>query len=142
MSGEETNGESTGKEKQLILVPVDWINPALTDVFHVIDDWRKVMQGETFQETRGNREFLRGTKQKHPVASKATRFLPRNWYDDNWYRQLPDGKRTRLEVMAEHEIPSLVSQHHFPCIHLLISLQPAAPTAGKNKSTQMTATYP
>ena len=62
MSGEETNGKSTGKEKQLISVPVDWINPALTDVFHVIDDWRKVMQGETFQETHGNREFLRGTK--------------------------------------------------------------------------------
>ena len=40
MSDEETDDseDSAGKEKNLISIPVNWINPTLTDIFHIIDD--------------------------------------------------------------------------------------------------------
>lgn len=119
MSGEETDDseDSAGREKILVSIPVDWINPALADIFHVIDDWKSVKDGETFRDARGNRPLARGTKRKRPVNSKPVTGLPRNWYNDMWYRQLHDGKRKLLDATEELSIPSLVSLRRFVLSH-------------------------
>ena len=108
MSDEETD-EVVGREKKLASVPVRWINPALTEVFHVLDDWREVKDGESFQQACGNRELPRGTKCKSPMTLKPIRCLPQNWYDVKWYRSLNDGTGKMLEGLEDHAIPSLVS---------------------------------
>ena len=55
MSGEESDGEASGREKQLVRVPVRWINPELTELFHATDTWKSAVDDEGFLPTHGNR---------------------------------------------------------------------------------------
>jgi len=45
MSGEETDEETTGREKQLVRVPILWIHSELTDLFHTMDTWKSAVNG-------------------------------------------------------------------------------------------------
>jgi hypothetical protein len=121
MSGEETDGESSGREKILVKVPVQWINSELTDLFHAMDTWKSAVNDESFLNTRGNRPFTRVPTLKEPVAGKATKGLPRNWYDDTWYRSQSDPKKFLLNAAPARPIPSLVSLIHFIFLPFLLS---------------------
>jgi len=58
MSGEETDSKVSTQEKQLIRVPVQWINPELTHLFHAMDtQWKAAIDDEGFK-THGNRPFI------------------------------------------------------------------------------------
>ena len=108
MSGEETDGESSRREKQLARVPVRWINPELTRLFHVMDTWKLALADEGFASTRGNRPFARSSTAKESVTGHVTKALPRNWYDDMWYRSQSDAQRLILNTAPVRPILTLV----------------------------------
>lgn len=125
MSGEETDGEVSTREKQLIRVPVRWINPELTRLFHAMDTWKAAVDDEGFK-ARGNRPFIRPSKSKEPATGTVRKGLPRNWYDDSWYRSQSDAKKVLLGAAAQRKIPALVSLICFPPIrNYLCSCTPA-----------------
>ena len=43
------------------------------------------------------------------IQAKAIPHLPRNWYNDMWFRGLLTGQRMVLSMIADVEIPTLVS---------------------------------
>ena len=108
MSGEETDGKVLTQEKQLIRVPVQWINPELRHLFHAMDTWKAAVDDEGFK-TRDNRPFIRPPKSKEPATGTVTKGLPRNWYDNSWYRSQSDAKKVLLGAAAQRKIPVLVS---------------------------------
>jgi hypothetical protein len=109
MSGEDTDGEAPGREKRLLRVPVKWINPELTGLFHVIDTWKSAVQDESFSTPRGNRPLTRLATSKVPVEGHVTKGLPRNWYDETWYKSQSDAKKILLNTLPSRPIPYLVS---------------------------------
>jgi hypothetical protein len=113
MSGEETDNEGPAREKRLVRVPVQWINPDLMHLFHTVDTWKTAVDDEDFR-MRGNRPFTRLSKSKEPASVTATKRLPRNWYNDVWFKSQSDPKKTVLGATAPRPIPSLVS--FFPFI--------------------------
>ena len=109
MSGDETEEESSTREKHLARVPVQWIHPDLTDLFHAMDTWKTAVDNEGFMAPRGNRPILRLPISKTPVVGVATKKLPRNWYNDTWFKSLSDPKKSLLNAGPSRPIPSLVS---------------------------------
>jgi hypothetical protein len=109
MSGEDTDGEPPGREKRLLRVPVKWINPELTGLFHIIDTWKSAVQDESFSTPRGNRPLTRLATSKVPVEGHATKGLPRNWYDETWYKSQSDPKKILLNTLPPRPIPCIVS---------------------------------
>jgi hypothetical protein len=115
MSGEETDEETTGREKQLVRAPILWICSEATDLFHTMDTWKSAVNDEGFMAPRGNRPLPRLLKSKGPVEGTATKRLPRNWYNETWYRSLSDPKKALLNPTPNRPIPSLVSLIYFVC---------------------------
>jgi hypothetical protein len=113
MSGEETDGQISGREKQLVRVPVQWINSELTELFHTMDTWKSAVNDESMVSSRGNRPIARLAKSKEPAVGNAVKGLPRNWYEDIWYKSQSDPKKLMLNVIPTRPIPSLVSLIHF-----------------------------
>lgn len=109
MSGEETDEDAPGREKQLVRVPVKWISSELTELLHAIDAWKSAVDDEGFVPTRGNRPLNRLSASKDPIVGHATEGLPRNWYDDIWYKSQSDAQKILLKTMPPRPIPCLVS---------------------------------
>jgi hypothetical protein len=82
-------------------------------LFHTVDTWKTAVDDEDFR-MRGNRPFTRLSKSKEPASVTATKRLPRNWYNDVWFKSQSDPKKTVLGATAPRPIPSLVS--FFPFI--------------------------
>ena len=117
MSGEDTNDEDiqdSTKEKALIHVPVCWINPQLTEMFHAIDTWKTFEQQELLAggDLCRKRPLKRNCQDKPAVVGTVMRKLPRNWYEDTWFESLPAGQQGKLDVMPFHPIPTLVHRYH------------------------------
>jgi hypothetical protein len=109
MSGEETDDGYSGREKGLVRVPVRWVNPQLMELCHAVDTWRFSINEESFSTPRGNRPLPQLPKSKEPEVGKVTKGLPRNWYDDTWYKSQSDPKKLQLKTAPPRPIPSLVS---------------------------------
>lgn len=110
MSGEETD-KVVGRNRELARVPVEWINPALSDLFTVIDSYDSALQDETFSiGKRGNRELTRVPGSKNAgMTAPPVKGLPRNWYHDTWLRARNPTELILLQVAPSRPIPNLVS---------------------------------
>lgn len=114
MSGEETDDKpiqdpTQDRQKELIRVPVRWINPQLTDMFHVIDSWKGLERQESMAngegDLRGNKPLKRQARSKPAVVGTHKKGLPRNWYDDTWYKSIGPGKQGKLQKKSDRAIP-------------------------------------
>ena len=115
MSGEDTDDEdiqdsTTNQEKALVRVPVRWINPELMEMFHVVNTWKSFKQQELLAggDLRGNKSLKRNHRDKPPAIGTVKRKLPRNWYEDTWFKSLPAGQQGKLNVMPYRPIPTPV----------------------------------
>ena len=57
MSSNETSGEISGQEKQLVRVPVQWINTELTVLFHTMDTWKSAVNEESMRSEEHTSEL-------------------------------------------------------------------------------------
>ena len=117
MSGEDTDDEDiqdSTKEKALVRVPVRWINPELREMFHTVNTWKTFEQQELLAggDLRGNRPLKRNCRDKPAVVGTVKRKLPRNWYEDTWFKSLPAGGQGKLGVTPFHPIPTPVCRYH------------------------------
>ena len=112
MSGEESDGEGSAREKRLIRVPVQWINSELTDMFHTIDTWKSTVNNESMVNPRGNRPLARLPTSKEPAVGTPTRGLPRNWYNETWFRAQSGPQKALLNPGPPRLVPLLVSAIH------------------------------
>jgi len=127
MSGEETESEVSGREKQLVGVPVQWVDHKLTEMCHAVDTWKSAINDQSFSSPRGNRPLTRLPRSKKPVPGKPTKGLPRNWYDDTWFKSQPDSKKLLLNIAAFRRIPTIVSLYISYISTNLLAQQTAAP---------------
>ena len=59
-------------------------------------------------DLRGNRPLKRNHRDKPQVVGTVKRKLPRNWYEDTWFKSLPAGQQSKLDVMPYRPIPTPV----------------------------------
>jgi hypothetical protein len=108
MSGEETDREVSGREKQLARVPMHWIDSELVDLFHTMDTWQSMVTDESLVCPHGNRPLTQLHASKEPVVGHVTKGLPRNLYDDTWYKSQSGPQKLLLSTRLPRPIPSLV----------------------------------
>lgn len=122
MSGEETDGPvKRGHTKCLTRVPIGWVNSQLADLFTVVDSYRWAVQNEGMSTgNRGNKPLPRAPQPKTAAYPPAVKGLPRNWYNDQWFKAQPPAQRALLKAAPARPIPSLVQ--NFPSILLHLNL--------------------
>jgi hypothetical protein len=91
------------------MVPVRWVNSDLVDLFHAVDTWQSAVNDECLVPTCGNRPLTRLHMSKESVVEHVMKGLPRNWYDDTWYKSQSDPQKLVLSTRPSQPIPSLVS---------------------------------
>ena len=115
--GDEATEHSPQKEKAVSRVPVRWLNPSIIDMLHAVDTWlpfpddEKLASGEDV-DLQGNRPLKQSPRDKPPVVGKYTKGLPRNWYEDTWFKSLAPGKQTLVGVTSDEAIPTPVRTNH------------------------------
>ena len=119
MSGGETDDDSEAaqgsrtNEKAIIRVPVRWLNPQVVEMLHTVDTWMQFEEDESLakgedEDRRGNRPLKKTPGDKPAVVGKVTPALPRNWYEDVWFKSLSPGKQATLAVKPNKPIPNPV----------------------------------
>ena len=94
--------------KKVRRVAIEWLNPKFSALWASVETYENV-PFESIYQRRGNaalsREVLatRVDKDRVPIIG-----LPRNWYDDDWYRSLQGFQQKKLGSRADEPIPDLV----------------------------------
>jgi len=109
MSGDET--DTTGvNPKAVRRIEIPWISSRISQLFETVDSYESSLRVENMRSHIGNAPLRRHYEPcSKNIRAKAIPNLPRNWYDDAWFRGLPAGQRTLLSAIADVEIPTLVS---------------------------------
>ena len=119
MSGKETDDEKdtqaqdtpTKKDKEVIRVPVRWLHPHIVEMLHTVDTWKQFELDESLggdDDRHGNRPLKRKHQDKPPVVGTVTKRLPKNWYEDIWFKSLPAGTQAKYVVGPDELIPTPV----------------------------------
>ena len=100
-------------QKRLRRVRLQWLSPAISDLFAAVETYDKpaLRPREVFLR-RGNLPLYRDptakrTDDKRPPILE----LPRNWYDDEWYKGLGRLGQLLIRATPEEPIPVLVRVH-------------------------------
>ncbi|KAI9573727.1 hypothetical protein HD554DRAFT_2035461 [Boletus coccyginus] len=108
MSGDETDCPPASKPRVLWCLELPWINPAIFRLFLSVETYESAHRIENMLEQVGNLLLKRcweaGRKE---VKSTPIPELPRNWYDDDWFKGLAAGAHSVLSVRKYIAIPSL-----------------------------------
>lgn len=111
MSGDETDPQSNNRStKNLIKLSLSWLHPDISQLMAAADTYRGAVHDECMVITkRGNPGLPRSSQaSRNPSTTAAIKKLPRNWYDDTWYRRLTRAEKARLNAQADYPIPVLV----------------------------------
>ena len=82
-------------------------------MLHTVDTWMQFEEDESLakgedEDHRGNRPLKKTPGDKPAVVGKVTPALPRNWYEDVWFKSLSPGKQATLAVKPNKPIPNPV----------------------------------
>jgi hypothetical protein len=100
--------------KKVRRVSIEWLNPKFSALWASVETYENVPFDAILQR-RGNaalsRELVarRVNKNRVPIIG-----LPRNWYDDDWYRSLQGFQQKKLCSRADEPIPDLVCDLFLP----------------------------
>ena len=110
MSGDETDCPPAAKPKALQCLELPWINPGISCLFQFVETYESAQRIENMLEQVGNLSLKHCWKAGRKEG-KLTPIpgLPRNWYNDDWFKGLTAGARLMLSVCKDIAIPSLVS---------------------------------
>jgi hypothetical protein len=133
MSSDESDGEcvktatvNPRPQKRLRRVRLQWLNQRISDLFIAVETYDKT--SIQLYLRRGNSPLYRDPIARIDTARPPIPSLPRNWYDDAWFKGLHPLDQMLLGVAPEEPIPILVC----PVISLrstvlLIKSQPIKP---------------
>jgi hypothetical protein len=102
--------------KKVRRVAIEWLNPKFSALWASVETYDNVPFDAILQR-RGNaslsREHVarRVDKARAPIVG-----LPRNWYDEDWYRSLQSYQQKKLHLRADEPIPDLVCDLLPPCM--------------------------
>ncbi|KAG1895980.1 uncharacterized protein F5891DRAFT_983830 [Suillus fuscotomentosus] len=123
MSGDETDTPLGATPKIVRRVALPWISLAITDLLHAIESYVPAVYEENMSVPVGNSSLLRLMEAK--CASKnsiAIARLPRNWYDDNWFKAHSSSARAMLDVHKDFDLQLLDAYHSANDIRRLICI--------------------
>lgn len=118
MSGDETDSNaSSSRFKGMRRLKHPWLNPKIMELWVALDSYEDAINDELLvkiRNRRGNAGLPRSKGARQDSSVPASKFLPRNWYSDDWWKKLSEG--AQLEVAAEDpvEIPTLVLRSALP----------------------------
>jgi hypothetical protein len=109
MSGDETDTAIGVKPKIVRRVALPWISPAITNLLHAVESYAPATYEENMSIPVGNTSLPRYLEARRTSQNSiAIARLPRNWYNDAWYKVNASGIRALLDVRKDFEVPCLV----------------------------------
>lgn len=109
MSGDETDATPRRiKETRRLKHP--WLNSNITDLWVALDSYEHAIDDELLVKLRhrkGNAGLPRSTGVRQDSSVFASRLLPKNWYDDDWWRSLNEGAQLAVAAKAPVNIPTI-----------------------------------
>ncbi|KAG1858604.1 hypothetical protein C8R48DRAFT_674190 [Suillus tomentosus] len=112
MSGDETDTPLGANPKIVRRVALPWISPAITGLLHAVESYAPATYEENMSIPVGNASLPRLVEAKRTSQnSVAIARLPRNWYDDDWYKVNSSSARALLGVRKDFEVPFLNVYH-------------------------------
>ncbi|KAG6372577.1 hypothetical protein JVT61DRAFT_7690 [Boletus reticuloceps] len=113
MSGDETDSPPGVYPKAVRRIETPWINSRISQLLQAVDSYESSLREENMLSPLGNAPFLRHYESRTKnMRAKAIHSLPKNWYDELWFRGLSSGERDFLFVVADVELPALEPYRH------------------------------
>ena len=110
MSGDETDTPTGVYPKAVRRIEIPWISPRISQLFEAVDSYESSLRVENMRSHVGNAPLHRHYEpHSKNIRAKVIPHLPRNWYNDAWFRGLLAGQHTVLSVISDVKIPTLVS---------------------------------
>lgn len=109
-SEDESEVDEETKRKSVRVLRRDWINKAIPKLMHAVDTYGQSMLDDVGHQHQGNvshpRSYHSSSGDKRPYMTG----LPRNFYDESWYRSLDEVDKELVEAKEQIvPIPTLVS---------------------------------
>jgi hypothetical protein len=112
MSGDETDTPPGVIPKVTRRVGLPWLSPDITQLLHAVESFTPATYEENMTVPIGNSSLPRILEQKRTAHNSiAIQKLPRNWYDDTWYKANSSSARAFLGVRKAFNIPHLEPYH-------------------------------
>lgn len=109
MSRDETDTPLNPTPKIMRHVALPWISPAITDLLHAIESYIPTVYEENMSVPVGNSSLLHLMEAKRTSKNSiAIACLPRNWYDDNWFKAHSSSARAMLDVRKDFDVLLLI----------------------------------
>ena len=110
MSGDETDTPTEVYPKIVRQVEILWISPHISQLFQAVNSYEPALQEGNMCSRLGNAPLPHHYEPcMKNTLSRPIPNLPCNWYSDTWFRGLFAGQRVALLVLADGELPTLVS---------------------------------
>ncbi|KAG1734426.1 uncharacterized protein EDB91DRAFT_1250944 [Suillus paluster] len=112
MSGDETDTPLGVIPKVMRRVGLPWLSPDITRLLHAVESFTPATYEENMTVPIGNSSLPRILEQKCTAHNSiAIQKLPRNWYDDDWYKANSSSARAFLGARKLYNIPHLEPYH-------------------------------
>ncbi|KAG1736397.1 uncharacterized protein EDB91DRAFT_1250010 [Suillus paluster] len=112
MSGDETDTAIGAKPKIVRRVTLPWISPAITDLLHAVESYAPATYEENMSVPVGNTSLPRSMEAKRTSNNSiAIAWLPRNWYNDIWYKANSSGAWAFIDARKDFELLCLDVYH-------------------------------
>ena len=111
MSGDETDTRPH-KIKQMRRLKHNWLNSAITNLWVAVDTYEHAVDDELLVKIRhrsGNPGLLRSAGARMASSVPASRKLPRNYYEDEWWKMLNAGAQLKVAAEDPVDIPTLAA---------------------------------
>lgn len=116
MSGDETDSQPY-RIKEMRRMRHPWMSPKITDLWVAVDSYQYAVDEELLikkRDRRGNPGLPRLDGSRIESSVGAPKFLPKNWYAENWWRTLPEGAQLAFAPEKAADIPVLSSRGALP----------------------------
>ncbi|KAF8834053.1 hypothetical protein BDN67DRAFT_1016910 [Paxillus ammoniavirescens] len=108
ISGNKTDTALGAQPKVVRRVVLPWLSPFISELFDCVESYNTALHEERMTVHTGNSSLERMFEPRH-MDTKAVALdrLPRNWYDEEWYKARSASGRTMLSVCKDVPIPTL-----------------------------------
>ncbi|KAG2094042.1 uncharacterized protein F5147DRAFT_779138 [Suillus discolor] len=108
VSGDETDMPIGVTPKVIRRVGLPWLNPDITHLLHAVESYAPATHEENMTIPIGNSSLPRILEPKRTAQNSiAIQWLPRNWYNDHWYKANSTSAHALLGARKPLILPTL-----------------------------------